>query len=197
MECMQSNSAPFPAGCLSAAAVCSCRMSRLQNHMQRLLPYVCTCSRSCMNCCCPPMFTHLPCSCCVASPWLEHLPMLCLLLRHCKSAHAVPLDLAPHACTSYPQIILLLREVYRGFSARADRQVLPGGDKGLMRSTAHLHFTRWDSGKPPTVDNLVLLTAEEAAAHDMQDLQELARDEPAFVQAVERLLDAVRAQVMY
>lgn len=37
----------------------------------------------------------------------------------------------------------LLREVWRGFSARADRVVAPGGDKGLMRATAHLTFTRW------------------------------------------------------
>jgi hypothetical protein len=96
-----------------------------------------------------------------------------------------------------PQIILLLREVYRGFSARADRQVLPGGDKGLMRNTAHLHLTRWDAAKPATVDNLVLLTAEEAEQHDARGLQQLQRDEPAFVRRVERLLDAVRAQVMY
>jgi hypothetical protein len=95
------------------------------------------------------------------------------------------------------QIILLLREVYRGFSARADRQVLPGGDKGLMRNTAHLHFTRWDAAKPATVDNLVLLTAEEAEQHDARGLQQLQQDEPAFVGRVERLLDAVRAQVMY
>lgn len=33
-------------------------------------------------------------------------------------------------------IIYLLRELWRGFSARSDRVVLPGGDKGLMRSTA-------------------------------------------------------------
>lgn len=94
-------------------------------------------------------------------------------------------------------IILLLREVYRGFSARADRQVLPGGDKGLMRNTAHLHFTRWDAAKPPTVDNLVLLKAEEAEQHDAAGLQWLQQQEPEFVKKVERLLDVVRAQVMY
>ncbi len=41
-------------------------------------------------------------------------------------------------------VTYLLREVWRGFSARdADRVVAPGGDKGLMRATAHLTFTRW------------------------------------------------------
>lgn len=95
------------------------------------------------------------------------------------------------------QIILLLREVYRGFSARAGRQALPGGDKGLMRATAHLHLTRWERAAPPTVDNLVLLTAEEADAHDAASLQELRASDPQFVARVEGLLDAVRRQVMY
>lgn len=95
------------------------------------------------------------------------------------------------------QIIFLLREVYRGFSARADRQVLPGGDKGLMRATAHLHFTRWDRSRPPTVDNLVLLTQDEAEQHDELGLQHWKQQEPEFLSKVERLLDVVRQQLCY
>jgi hypothetical protein len=87
--------------------------------------------------------------------------------------------------------------VYRGFSARAQRVVLPGGDRGLLRSTAHLHFTRWDAARPATADNLVLLTADEAAAHDAAGLARLRTQEPAFVSKVERLLDHVRAQLCY
>jgi hypothetical protein len=95
-------------------------------------------------------------------------------------------------------MIFLLREVFRGFSARADRVVAPGGDRGLMRSTANLHFTRWDRTKPPTVDNLVLLTDEEAEAHDaLPGLQVLQQQEPEFVARVEQLLDHVRAHVCY
>eukprot|EP00775_Hariotina_reticulata_P007164 gene7164-7378_t len=94
-------------------------------------------------------------------------------------------------------MIFLLREVYRGFSARSDRLVPPGGDKGLMRSTANLHFTRWDKSQAATVDNLVLLTADEAEQHDATDLQQLKQQDPAFVQRVEQLLDIVRAQVCY
>jgi hypothetical protein len=40
------------------------------------------------------------------------------------------------------QMVYLVREVWRGFSARSDRVLLPGGDKGLMRSTADLVLTR-------------------------------------------------------
>lgn len=96
-------------------------------------------------------------------------------------------------------MVLLLREVFRGFSARSDRVVPPGGDRGLMRCTANLHLTRWDRSQPPTVDNLVLLSTEEAEAHDSLSggLQELRQQEPEFVAHVERLLDVVRAQVCY
>jgi hypothetical protein len=92
------------------------------------------------------------------------------------------------------QIIFLLREVYRGFSARSDRVVLPGGDKGLCRSTANLTFTRWDASKPATADNLVLLSKDEADAHDELTLAELQRKEPEFVAKVEVLLDRVRRE---
>lgn len=95
------------------------------------------------------------------------------------------------------QIVFLLREVYRGFSARAERQVVPGGDKGLMRATAHLHLTRWDSSRPPTVDNLVLLSQEEAEEHDKLGLQHWQHHDPELVARVERLLDVVRQQICY
>lgn len=87
--------------------------------------------------------------------------------------------------------------MYRGFSARADRQVAPGGDKGLMRATAHLHFTRWDSSRPPTVDNLVLLTQEEAEQHDQLGLIYWQQHDLGYVNRVERLLDVVRQQLCY
>jgi hypothetical protein len=66
-----------------------------------------------------------------------------------------------------------------------------------MRSTAHLHLTRWDASKAATVDNLVLLSEEEAAAHDATGLAALKEAEPQFVAKVERLLDHVRAQLCY
>jgi len=54
------------------------------------------------------------------------------------------------------QIIYLLRELWRGCSAKQGLAPnVPGGDKGLMRATSHLCLTRWDVTKPATVDNLV------------------------------------------
>ena len=54
------------------------------------------------------------------------------------------------------QIIYLLRELWRGRGAKeGEAPYVPGGDKGLMRATSHLCFTRWDITKAATVDNLV------------------------------------------
>lgn len=89
-------------------------------------------------------------------------------------------------------MVYLLRELWRGFSARGERVVLPGGNRGLMRSTADLTFTRWDRRKPATVDNLVLLTLGEADAHDKADLEALRREEPSFVGFVEGVLARAR-----
>lgn len=54
------------------------------------------------------------------------------------------------------QIVYLLRELWRGRSAREGEPFLrPGGDKALWRATGHLRLTRWDAAAIPTVDNLV------------------------------------------
>lgn len=95
-------------------------------------------------------------------------------------------------------IVYLLRELWRGFSARnAEGCVLPGGDKGLARSTAGLALTRWDAAKPATVDNLVLLTYEEADAHEATTLEALRAAEPGFVARVERVLGKARREYGY
>jgi len=70
----------------------------------------------------------------------------------------------------HDDVVYLLRELWRGYSARLGERgrvaAAVGGTRGLMRSTAGLAFTRWDASRPATVDNVVLLTAEEADAHD-------------------------------
>uniref|UniRef100_A0A061RMZ7 Nad-binding rossmann-fold superfamily protein isoform 1 n=1 Tax=Tetraselmis sp. GSL018 TaxID=582737 RepID=A0A061RMZ7_9CHLO len=90
------------------------------------------------------------------------------------------------------EIVYLVRELWRGFSARAPRVVLPGGDKGLCRSTSELVLTRWDSRRPATVDNLVLLTREEADTHDSTDLETIRSAEPEFYRDVSLSLQRAR-----
>lgn len=89
------------------------------------------------------------------------------------------------------QVEALVREYWRGRSAR---QAVGSNDKGLGRSIGHLALTRWDAGRPASPGNLVLLTQEEADAHDALALQSLRAREPAFCVRVEAVLGRVRAQ---
>jgi hypothetical protein len=78
---------------------------------------------------------------------------MCLCKPHvlqCMSlcdATPTPTPTLPHLTPTLPisslQVRYLLRDVWRGFSARSLGVPLPGGDKGLMRATANLTFTRW------------------------------------------------------
>lgn len=92
----------------------------------------------------------------------------------------------------------------------------PGGDKGLMRTTAQLTLTRWDASRPATVCNLVLLSFDEAEEHEAAAtaggskggclaqpevaaswLAALRQCQPAYVAYVEAHLDRVRREHYY
>lgn len=61
---------------------------------------------------------------------------------------------------------------------------------------AHLTLTRWDPAKPATLDNLVLLTWEEADAHEqLSSLEELRAREPEFCARVDRRLQLAGEQL--
>lgn len=49
---------------------------------------------------------------------------------------------------------------------------------------------RWDRGKDAIPENLILLTGAEAEAHDATDLAVLGKEEPEFVQRIERVLQS-------
>lgn len=55
-----------------------------------------------------------------------------------------------------------------------------------------INVCRWDRSQSATVDNLVLLTAEEADEHDATTLEHLRGEEPEFVASVEAILVGVR-----
>ena len=77
--------------------------------------------------------------------------------------------------------------------------------KGLWRNTSGLCLTRWDPSRPACLDNLVLLTLDEADEHDAQvwgtvnnsttqetGLKALAMREPGFASSVEGTFMRVR-----
>ncbi|KAK9837825.1 hypothetical protein WJX74_005880 [Apatococcus lobatus] len=87
-------------------------------------------------------------------------------------------------------IIIMVREVWRHRSARhSPTDSKP--DKGLYRSTHHLTLTRWDSSQEASMDNLILLTFQEAEAHEASTLTNIQEAEPAFFNHVTRVLQAV------
>jgi hypothetical protein len=76
------------------------------------------------------------------------------------------------------QATLLLRDIWRGQSARAAQ---PPNDRALRRDVTNLTLTRWDPAKPASLDNLVLLTFEEADRHEKLEGLEVRRDGQVWV----------------
>ncbi len=55
---------------------------------------------------------------------------------------------------------------------------------------------RWDSQEEATMDNLVLLTFEEAERHDTSNLTEIEEQDPMFFQHVQHILKALNLHYM-
>jgi hypothetical protein len=77
----------------------------------------------------------------------------------------------------------------------AERHQPPPGPAACLPSCCVARVLhRWDSSKPATVDNLLLLTFEEADAHDATDLQALQQQEPELYRFVDTTLQRVRVE---
>ena len=80
----------------------------------------------------------------------------------------------------------IMAELWGCRSARPGERAT--GRKAAFRSTAQLVLTRWDAALPAAVDNLVLLTFDEAEAHDAACLADLRTGESDWVHSVEETL---------
>jgi len=72
----------------------------------------------------------------------------------------------------------------------------------MWRSTAGLCLTRWNPLKPAVLDNLILLTLDEADMHDtfmdtggVEGIVRMREIEPDFVSFVEEKFDRVRREM--
>lgn len=97
------------------------------------------------------------------------------------------------------EVEVLVREIWRGESARS---TCPRAPKGISKSIGDLHLTLWNPSKGAVVDNLVLLTKEEAQTHDKivsceGGFESLCRNEPGFAAKVERCLERARKDFKY
>jgi hypothetical protein len=84
------------------------------------------------------------------------------------------------------EISYVVRELWRGRSARNQDSSNVG--RGMWRSVNQLTITRWDHSRPPSIDNLVLLTFDEAEEHEATTLEEIAAKEPEFFALVTTVL---------
>ena len=95
------------------------------------------------------------------------------------------------------EVAYVVRELWQGCSARleGDPEALAGGYKGLWAVTKHLCLTRWDENRPAAVDNLVLLTREEADDHDEAGVAQVRAEAPRFAGFVECQLRRARTEM--
>jgi tRNA threonylcarbamoyladenosine dehydratase len=77
---------------------------------------------------------------------------------------------------------------------RGERRGLTTGGQGLALTVCGTCAHRWDASQPATVDNLLLLTFEEADAHDATTLQALQQQEPELYRFVDSTLRRVRVE---
>ena len=105
-------------------------------------------------------------------------------------------------------VVYLVKDVWHARSARAQGSTM---SKGMWHNTSGLYLTRWNPNRPACLDNLVLLTSDEADAHDAEmeaarggrvldekggppheGLERLREREPEFVALVESRFKRVR-----
>lgn len=108
-------------------------------------------------------------------------------------------------------VAFLVREVWRGVSAvelcrdasSSSMPSVPGGECGLATATSRLTLCRWKQERgeknyaavaaaAASVDNLVLLTFEEAEAHERGEL--IGKLDLGVVERIERALERVRRE---
>ncbi|DBB11804.1 TPA: hypothetical protein ACH3X3_005959 [Trebouxia sp. C0006] len=94
----------------------------------------------------------------------------------------------------YDDVVYVVRDVWRGVSAHALGVQEPGLQRGFNRSTARLVLTRWDASKPAGVDNLVLMTFEQADQHDEGGAAAHQHTTDAYSSYVRQRLELVRTE---
>ncbi|KAL3151503.1 hypothetical protein ABBQ38_012502 [Trebouxia sp. C0009 RCD-2024] len=91
----------------------------------------------------------------------------------------------------YSDVVYLVRDIWRGVSSHALGVQQPGLHRGFNRSTANLVLARWDADKAAEVDNLVLMTFQEADRHESSGARS---SDDAHTQYVHQRLQLVKTE---
>ncbi|XP_057972265.1 tRNA threonylcarbamoyladenosine dehydratase isoform X2 [Malania oleifera] len=84
------------------------------------------------------------------------------------------------------EVMYVAKELWSGRSAR-DESIKSTG-RGMWRSVNELMLVRWDSAKPASVSNLILLKFKEADEHESRTLGDIKQKEPEFFARVTSVL---------
>ncbi|KAF5960385.1 hypothetical protein HYC85_001594 [Camellia sinensis] len=89
------------------------------------------------------------------------------------------------------EVMYIVKELWHGGSAREQSTKAVG--RGMWRSINDLMLVRWDSAKPASISNLILLRFKEADEHELRTLEDIKDKEPEFFSRVTSVLK--RAEV--
>ncbi|XP_058766779.1 tRNA threonylcarbamoyladenosine dehydratase 2-like isoform X1 [Vicia villosa] len=80
------------------------------------------------------------------------------------------------------EVMYITKELWHGRSAR--EQHVKDVGRGMWRSINELMLVRWDSTKPASVSNLILLKFKEVDEHESRTLDDIKEKEPEFYSRV-------------
>ncbi|KAK2376861.1 NAD(P)-binding Rossmann-fold superfamily protein [Trifolium repens] len=80
------------------------------------------------------------------------------------------------------EVMYIAKELWHGRSAR--EQHVKDVGRGMWRSINELMLVRWDSTKPASISNLILLKFKEVDEHESQTLEDIKEKEPEFYNRV-------------
>ncbi|KOM47066.1 hypothetical protein LR48_Vigan07g077000, partial [Vigna angularis] len=84
------------------------------------------------------------------------------------------------------EVMYIVKELWNGRSAR-EKHVKDVG-RGMWRSVNELMLVRWDSTKPASISNLILLKFKEVDEHESRTLDDIKENEPEFYSRVTAVL---------
>ncbi|CAI0403743.1 unnamed protein product [Linum tenue] len=120
----------------------------------------------------------------------EHYQMLHQrLIEHEESLYGTAMQVQ----VDVEEVKYIVKELWHGRSAREPYAKDVG--RGMWRAVNELMLVRWDSEKPASVSNLILLKFMEADEHESRTLDDIKEKEPEFFQTVTTVLK--RAQLEF
>ncbi|KAI5434686.1 hypothetical protein KIW84_021491 [Lathyrus oleraceus] len=100
------------------------------------------------------------------------------LIEHEETLHGTSMQVQ----VDVEEVMYITKELWHGRSAR--EQHVKDVGRGMWRSINELMLVRWDSTKPASISNLILLKFKEVDEHESRTLDDIKEKEPEFYSRV-------------